>query len=146
MARTKLHFPVALTTSIRLKEENGQEIIFDAVRKKWLVCTPEEWVRQHAVHYLVALGYSIHHLQIESGLKTGFNSKRSDIIANVKGRPEILVECKAPEIKLSQETFNQAFNYNTAVGAPLIWLTNGIQNLYWDCKVGKQLNNLPAPV
>lgn len=144
MARTALHFPEALTDQIQLKTEDGQEFIFDAVRKKWLVCTPEEWVRQHAVQYLIALGYSIHHLQIESGLKTGFNSKRSDIIANVGGKPEILIECKAPEVKLSQETFNQAFNYNNTIGAPIIWLTNGLQNLYWDCKGGKQLLQLPA--
>lgn len=144
MARTALHFPEALTDQIQLKTEDGQEFIFDAVRKKWLVCTPEEWVRQHAVQYLIALGYSIHHLQIESGLKTGFNSKRSDIIANVGGKPEILIECKAPEVKLSQDTFNQAFNYNNTIGAPIIWLTNGLQNLYWDCKGGKQLLQLPA--
>lgn len=144
MARTELHFPEALTNEIQLKTENGQEYIFDAVRKKWLVCTPEEWVRQHAVQYLIALGYSIHHLQIESGLKTGFNSKRSDIIANVGGKPEILIECKAPEVKLSQDTFNQAFNYNNTIGAPIIWLTNGLQNLYWDCKGSKQLMQLPA--
>lgn len=144
MARTALHFPEALTNEIQLKTEDGQEYIFDAVRKKWLVCTPEEWVRQHAVQYLIALGYSIHHLQVESGLKTGFNSKRSDIIANIGGKPEILVECKAPEVKLSQETFNQAFNYNNTIGAPIIWLTNGLQNLYWDCTSGKQLQQLPA--
>ena len=144
MARTALHFPEALTNEIQLKTEEGQEYIFDAVRKKWLVCTPEEWVRQHAVQYLIALGYSIHHLQIESGLKTGFNSKRSDIIANVGGKPEILVECKAPEVKLSQDTFNQAFNYNNTIGAPIIWLTNGLQNLYWDCAESKQLQQLPT--
>lgn len=144
MARTALHFPEALTDQIQLRTEDGQEYIFDAVRKKWLVCTPEEWVRQHAVQYLIALGYSIHHLQIESGLKTGFNSKRSDIIANIGGKPEILVECKAPEVKLSQETFNQAFNYNNTIGAPIIWLTNGLQNLYWDCTSGKQLQQLPS--
>ncbi len=144
MARTALHFPEALTNEIQLKTEEGQEYIFDAVRKKWLVCTPEEWVRQHAVQYLIALGYSIHHLQIESGLKTGFNSKRSDIIANVGGKPKILVECKAPEVKLSQDTFNQAFNYNNTIGAPIIWLTNGLQNLYWDCAESKQLQQLPT--
>ena len=146
MARAVLHFPEALTASIQLKEQEGQELIFDAVRKKWLVCTPEEWVRQHAVQYLVALGYSIHHLQIESGLKTGFNSKRSDIIANTNGKPEVLVECKAPEVALSQKTFNQAFNYNNTIGAPLIWLTNGLQHLYWDCKNNRQLEQLPAKV
>jgi hypothetical protein len=143
VARTALHFPEALTDQIQLKAEDGQEYIFDAVRKKWLVCTPEEWVRQHAVQYLVALGYSIHHLQVESGLKTGFNSKRSDIIANIDGKAEVLVECKAPEVPLSQKTFNQAFNYNNTIGAPLIWLTNGLQHLYWDCENNKQLEQLP---
>tara|TARA_B100000900_G_scaffold329839_1_gene290287 strand:- start:7619 stop:8053 length:435 start_codon:yes stop_codon:yes gene_type:complete len=144
VARRALNFPQALTALIQLKIEDGQELIFDVVRKKWLVCTPEEWVRQHAVQYLVALGYSIHHIQIESGLKTGFNTKRSDIIANSNGKPEVLVECKAPEVALSQKTFNQAFNYNYTIGAPLIWLTNGLQNLYWDCKESKQLEQLPA--
>ena len=134
MARAALHFPEALSACIQLKEEGDQELIFDAVRKKWLVCTPEEWV---------ALGYSIHHLQVESGLKTGFNSKRSDIIANIDGQPEVLVECKAPEVALSQKTFNQAFNYNNTIGAPLIWLTNGLQHLYWDCKNNRQLEQLP---
>ena len=143
MARSILNFPEALTPHIQLKEDDGQDFIFDAVRKKWLVCTPEEWVRQHAVQYLVALGYSIHHLQVESGLKTGFNSKRSDIIANIDGKPEVLVECKASEVALSQKTFNQAFNYNNTIGAPLIWLTNGLQHLYWDCKNNRQLEQLP---
>ena len=143
MVRSALNFPESLTLHIQLKEDDGQELIFDAVRKKWLVCTPEEWVRQHAVQYLVALGYSIHHLQIESGLTTGFNSKRSDIIANIDGKPEVLVECKAPEVALSQKTFNQAFNYNNTIGAPLIWLTNGLQHLYWDCKNNRQLEQLP---
>ena len=135
-----------MTVHLQLQEEDGQELIFDAVRKKWLVCTPEEWVRQHAVQYLVALGYSIHHLQIESGLKTGFNSKRSDIIANIDGQPEVLVECKAPQVPLSQKTFNQAFNYNTTINAPFIWLTNGVQHLFWDCKDDIQLEKLPERI
>ena len=144
MARSVLNFPESLTLHIQLKEDDGQDLIFDAVRKKWLVCTPEEWVRQHAIQYLVALGYSIHHLQIESGLKTGFNSKRSDIIANIDGQPEVLVECKAPQVPLSQNTFNQAFNYNTSINAAFIWLTNGMQHLYWDCVNNKQLEQLPS--
>lgn len=146
MARSPLNFPRSLTVHLQLQEEDGQELIFDAVRKKWLVCTPEEWVRQHAVQYLVALGYSIHHLQIESGLKTGFNSKRSDIIANIDGQPEVLVECKAPQVPLSQKTFNQAFNYNTTINAPFIWLTNGVQHLFWDCKDDIQLEKLPERI
>lgn len=144
MIRSVLNFSESLTLNIKLKEDGGQDLIFDVVRKKWLICTPEEWVRQHAIQYLIVLGYSIHHLQIESGLKTGFNSKRSDIIANVDGQPEVLVECKAPQISLSQNTFNQAFNYNTSINAPFIWLTNGMQHLFWDCINNKQLEQLPS--
>lgn len=144
MIRSVLNFSESLTLNIKLKEDGGQDLIFDVVRKKWLICTPEEWVRQHAIQYLIVLGYSIHHLQIESGLKTGFNSKRSDIIANVDGQPEVLVECKAPQVSLSQNTFNQAFNYNTSINAPFIWLTNGMQHLFWDCINNKQLEQLPS--
>ena len=144
MIRSVLNFSESLTLNIKLKEDGGQDLIFDVVRKKWLICTPEEWVRQHAIQYIIVLGYSIHHLQIESGLKTGFNSKRSDIIANVDGQPEVLVECKAPQISLSQNTFNQAFNYNTSINAPFIWLTNGMQHLFWDCINNKQLEQLPS--
>ena len=85
----------------------------------------------------------MHHIQIETGLKTGFNTKRSDLIANSNGKPQVLVECKSPSVKLSQDTFNQAFNYNNTIGAKTIWLTNGLQNLYWDCKANKQLEELP---
>ena len=101
-------------------------------------------MRQHAVQYLIVNGYSIHHIQVETGLKTGFNTKRSDLIANSNGKPQVLVECKSPSVKLSQDTFNQAFNYNNTIGAKTIWLTNGLQNLYWDCKANKQLEELPA--
>lgn len=141
-----LHFPEEIAAQITCEMRENQEWIFDAVRKKWLVKTPEEWVRQHAVQYLFALGYHPAQIQIESGLQTGFNFKRSDIIANVRGNATVLVECKAPEVKLSQDTFNQAFNYNTTIGAPYIWLTNGLQHLYWDCRSNVQLGELPQPV
>jgi hypothetical protein len=143
VALNKLNFSHTITAALRTKLEDGKDWIFDSVRKKWLVCTPEEWVRQHAVQYLIAKGYSIHHIQVETGLKTGFNSKRSDLIANSNGKPQVLVECKSPSVKLSQDTFNQAFNYNTTIGAKTIWLTNGLQNLYWDCETSRQLEELP---
>jgi hypothetical protein len=143
---SQLNFPNELTTLIKIKYEEEKEWVFDAVRNKWLVCTPEEWVRQHAVQYLIAKKYSLYHLQIETGLITGFNQKRSDLIANVDGKPVVLVECKSPYVKLSQETFNQAFNYNNTIGAKTIWLTNGLQNLYWDCQSAQQLTELPGPL
>ena len=139
----KLNFP---DFEFKLKKIDNKTFIFDSFRKKFILLTPEEWVRQHAVQYLIAKKYSLYHLQIETGLITGFNQKRSDLIANVDGKPVVLVECKSPHVKLSQETFNQAFNYNNTIGAKTIWLTNGLQNLYWDCQSAQQLTELPGPL
>ena len=140
----KLHFQEQITSSIRTRSDQMHVEIWDVIRKKWLVCTPEEWVRQHCIEYLILFGYSSHHVQVESGLTTIHKKKRSDIIANINGKPHVLVECKAPSIKLNQDTFNQAFNYNTAVNAPFIWITNGMQHLYWDCTRNCQIKALPA--
>ena len=80
---------------------------------------------------------------VEAGIQTGFKQKRTDVVANKAGKPIILVECKAPSVKLSQTTFNQAFNYNQSVKAPFLWLTNGMQHLYWDCTNNVQCMSLP---
>ena len=139
----KLHFHEQIARSIRTRSNQMHLEIWDVIRKKWMVCTPEEWVRQHCVGYLILLGYSPHHVQVESGLTTIHKKKRSDIIANINGKAHVLVECKAPSVKLNQGTFNQAFNYNTAVNAPFLWITNGMQHLYWDCTNNCQIEGLP---
>jgi hypothetical protein len=99
------------------------------LRKKWLVLTPEEWVRQHAVQYLIQQkGYSSGLIHLEKGLKVNGLSKRADIVCyNRKMEPQLLVECKAPEIKLSQATFDQAARYNMTLRVPLLMITNGIE-------------------
>jgi type I site-specific restriction endonuclease len=139
-----LQFPPSISQSLRLEQAEDGIKIWDQLRKKWLVCTPEEWVRQHCVEQLIAMGYSRHHMQVEQGLQTVHRSKRSDIVAHVAGKPMILVECKAPSVKLSQATFNQAFNYNQSIGAPYLWLTNGLQHVFWDCDKHTQISELPS--
>lgn len=138
-----LNFAPHIAQELRTQRDGDSLRIWDGLRKKWLVCTPEEWVRQHCVGQLLTMGYSPHHMQVEQGLRTVHNMKRSDLVAHVQGQPHILVECKAPHIKLSQNTFNQAFNYNQTIGAPFIWLTNGHKHIFWDCASHSQLKELP---
>ncbi|MEY2962954.1 MAG: hypothetical protein RL754_215 [Bacteroidota bacterium] len=146
MAFPKLNFPPGIDKTLRIESQGGQTMFWDEGRKKWLVAEPEEWVRQHCLGYLRALGYDQSQLSSEVGLQTGFRSKRSDIVAHHKGKPIILVECKAPDVKIGQQTFNQAFNYNREIRAPFIWITNGLQHFYWDCTKNQAVNSLPQRV
>lgn len=117
--------------NIRLKNEQNEVFIFDHVRKKWLVCTPEEWVRQHFLGWLIAAkGFSASNLAIEAGLKLNALQKRTDIVAFKHGVPTVLVECKAPHIKLSQKTFDQLLRYNHQIQAPYVVVTNGLQHIF----------------
>ncbi|MDP5120322.1 MAG: type I restriction enzyme HsdR N-terminal domain-containing protein, partial [Spirosomaceae bacterium] len=94
----------------KITESDGKSVIFDIIRKKNIVLTPEEWVRQHVIHLLIAnYGYSRGLFQVEKG--TSYNSlqKRTDIVVyNREGSPHLLVECKAPEIKINQYVVEQA--------------------------------------
>jgi hypothetical protein len=140
----ELNFPEGISALVRCVEQKDQLKIWGACRKKWLVFTPEEWVRQHCIHYLNALGYPLSLMQTEGGLKTVQRTKRSDLLIYKNKIPFILVECKAPTVRISQQTFNQAFNYNTEIKASFIYLTNGVQHFYWDVKNNAQLSGLPS--
>lgn len=114
----------------RLKQENGKDFIFCQVRKKFLVLTPEEWVRQNLISYLNQdLGYPLSLVKIEKQVKGGQRQKRADlIICNNKGEPDLLIECKAPTEKLDKETFFQLGRYNRFVNASLLLISNGLQH------------------
>lgn len=115
--------------NFQIKNENNQTYIFDIVRKKYLVLTPEEWVRQHCVHQLVANGYASALMSIEKSLPN--SKKRYDIIVyNRDGKPEILVECKAPSVKITESTLNQVTGYIALQEAPNILLSNGLQHFF----------------
>lgn len=109
--------------------KNGEKLeIFDPIRKKFLVLTPEEWVRQHFVNFLV----HHHHypkslIKLEGGLKYNSISKRSDIVVyDRRGTPFMLVECKANDVKLTQKVLEQISVYNLKIGAPYQVITNGM--------------------
>ncbi len=115
---------------IRLRKGNNADEIWDIVRKKWLVLTPEEWVRQHYVGYLLTeLEYSASSIAVEKRIDVNGNPQRFDALVYVEGKPAILVECKAPKVALTEEVFHQACRYNIYIQAPLVVLTNGLQTI-----------------
>lgn len=115
---------------LKVKRDNGKMLIFDPIRKKWLVLQPEEMVRQLAIHYLVEeKGCSIARINIEKGLKVNSLSKRFDLL--VYGRdlkPFLLVECKAPQAPVNQDAFRQVSWYNMPLKVRYLLVTNGIES------------------
>lgn len=113
----------------KIEEKTEKNTIFDIIRKKHVILTPEEWVRQHFVNYLIAhLQYPKTLISIEGGLQYNRMQKRSDIVVyNREGTPFMLVECKAPEVKISQKIFEQVAMYNQTLKANYIVVTNGME-------------------
>ena len=122
----------------KIKNRENKLYIFDIIRKKYVVLTPEEWVRQHFVHYLITdKKYPKSIIAIEKQLKYNGLVKRTDILVFDKlGQPDIIVECKSPGIKISQDTFDQIARYNLKLNANFLVVTNGLQHYY--CKLDHQ--------
>lgn len=122
-----LNFP---KSKFKLKETDGKFYIFDDARKKYIILTPEEWVRQNCLHYLRDhKRYPISLLAVEKGIKINNQNLRYDIVAYSKNaKPILLVECKAPEVKISQATFDQIAVYNLELNVPFLMVTNGLQH------------------
>jgi len=117
-----------------LKKDNGKVWIFDVIRKKYIVLTPEEWVRQHFINYLITeLKYPKSLFRIEGSLTYNKLQKRSDIlIFNRNGKEWMLIECKSPTIKLNQKAFNQVAVYNMTLGAKYLAVTNGMAHFCFE--------------
>jgi len=124
----KLNFPLI---ELKTKVQDEKIYCFDVIRKKYLLLTPEEWVRQHLVHYLVAIDYPKGLIAMESGLRFNNLAKRTDIVVRDReGQVFMLVECKAPSIKLTQKVIEQASVYNQVLNAKYLAITNGMS---WYC-------------
>lgn len=113
----------------RLKKTNGKHTIFDIIRKKYIVLTPEEWVRQHLIHYLInQLNYPKSLISVEDGMKVNKMIKRSDVVVyNRNGEIFLVVECKSTKIKLNQKSMDQLSIYNQHYKSNYIALTNGLK-------------------
>lgn len=128
----KLNLP---TYNFNLKSKENKVLIFDKLRKKYVVLTPEEWVRQHFLHFLMdEKKYPISLIAIEKQLTINNLKKRTDILVfNSDGYPNIIVECKAPSVKITQATFDQIARYNLKLNATYLAVTNGLEHFY--CKM-----------
>ena len=138
----KLNLPVY---DVNIKESGGKTVIFDVIRRKFVTLTPEEWVRQHFINYLINhLGYSRSLISVEQGLKYHVLAKRSDIVVFTNlGKPLLLIECKSPEQRLGQKVMEQAMMYNKTVNANYLIITNGVEHscLYID-RTNNKINYL----
>jgi type I site-specific restriction endonuclease len=140
----RLNFPI-YEFSVRQQDEQTQ--IFDPVRKRFVALTPEEWVRQHVIRYLLdQKGFPSGLLSVEGTIKLYHTKKRYDIAAfDQKGKPLLVVECKSPDTKLNPVVIDQVTRYNLTLQAPYLFITNGIVQIFLK-KAGKsfvQMNKFP---
>ncbi|PSQ99906.1 MAG: restriction endonuclease subunit R [Bacteroidetes bacterium QS_9_68_14] len=120
-----LNFPAY---ELRRAEQAGKEVVLDPVRQKWVRLTPEEWVRQHLVQYLIQnRGVPAGLVAVEKTLTGPDRAWRADVVAHDRqsGRPLLVAECKAPEVEITQEPFDQVARYNQTAGARVLVVTNG---------------------
>ena len=125
----QLNFPE--NYQIRLKQAQDKLYIFCFIRKNWMIYTPEEWVRQHVLRFLMDdLGYSASAIALEVSIPINGMRKRTDIVVYQQEKPYIMVECKAPHIAINQSTFDQIARYNIVLGGQLLMVTNGLNHFY----------------
>ena len=125
----KLNFPVY---SFRFKNSENKVSIFDEIRKKFILLTPEEWVRQHVVQFLLQdKKYPKSYINVEKLIKINDLSKRYDgVVFEPNGEIFLLIECKAPEVPISQQTFDQIARYNLVLKAKYLMVTNGLNHYF----------------
>jgi len=118
--------------SLKLRRDQQRLFIYDELRKKYLVLTPEEWVRQHWIqHLILAKGYPKALIQAEGGLKLNALQKRTDLVVFSKtGKRLLIAELKAPSVKITQAAFEQIARYNIVHKVPYLIVSNGLQHYY----------------
>ncbi|HKJ40959.1 MAG TPA: type I restriction enzyme HsdR N-terminal domain-containing protein [Sunxiuqinia sp.] len=134
---TELNLP---TYSFRIQTQQEKRVIFDEIRRKFVALTPEEWVRQHFVRFLVKeKKYPASLMAIETGLKINRNQFRADLLVyDRKGNPLLLVEFKAPSVKITQQTFDQITRYNMTYKVPYLIVSNGMEHYCCSVDLEKQ--------
>lgn len=143
----KLNLP---SFEYKVKKDEGKIWIFDIIRKKFVILTSEEWVRQHFLNYLITeMNYPKSLLKIESGLMYNTLQKRSDIqVYNRDGKPWMIIECKAPDQKITQQTIKQVAAYNATLKTKYVVVTNGLSHfcykINWDENETVFLDAIPA--
>ena len=127
----------------KIKNENDKEFIFDEVRKRWVILTPEEWVRQNFLQYLIYIKkYAATLIAIEKEIKLGDLKKRFDIVVyNTNLKPWMIIECKEMNVDLNKQVLHQVLRYNISMQVPYLVITNGSYCMAFKC-VNNQLKAL----
>lgn len=142
----KLNFP---SYSFRFKNSENKVAIFDEIRKKFIILTPEEWVRQHVVSFILEeKKYPKSHVNVEKLIKVNDLNKRYDVVVfQPNGDLHLLVECKAPGVPINQSTFDQIARYNLTLKAKYLMVTNGLNHYFCQMDFENEkyvfLENLP---
>jgi hypothetical protein len=134
-------------SAFKIKQEKGKDYIFDPIRKKWLVLTPEEWVRQNFIQYLIQKqNYPASLIGLEKEIWIGELKKRFDVIVcDADAKPWMLIECKAMDVPLSIEVAEQALRYNQTVQAKYMVVTNGTYTRCFQLHSEvKEINEMPV--
>ena len=131
----------------KIKKKAGKEFIFDEFRKRWVILTPEEWVRQNVLQYLTQTKkYPASLIAIEKEIKLGELKKRFDIVVyDRNSKPWMIIECKEMNVELSKQVLDQVLRYNIAMQVPYLVITNGSYCMAFQCNNNKliELNALP---
>ena len=140
MNLTVLNFPAV---DFRFqKNEKGNLQVFDIIRKKFVEATPEEWVRQHIIHYLInhkEVPASM--ISVEKQLLLNNTKRRTDLVVfNSTLKPILIIECKAPEVEINQLTVNQALGYNLELNVASVFLSNGLNHVF--LKLGQNTSEI----
>jgi len=132
--------------SFNMKAENDKEFIFDEFRKLWVRLTPEEWVRQNILQYLVKVQqYPASLMAIEKEIVSGELKKRCDIVVYKDARPWMIVECKEMNVPLSEHVLRQALHYNIPLSSNYICITNGSHTYLWQLHNGQAVDVAAFP-
>ena len=136
---TALNLPKA---DLKLRRREGEIYVWCIIRKKDLLCTPEEWVRQHIIHSLINdHGIAPGLIASEYALKYNGRMKRADIVVfNNQRKPDLIVECKAPEIPISEKVMRQIAQYNFELDVDKLYLSNGLDHIY--CSIDRSCGRL----
>ncbi len=118
---------------LRVAERDGELCVWDAGRRRWLVLTPEEWVRRHVLAWLTERGVPAACIAQEHPVRVNGRTQRADIVVfGPDARPSLLVECKAPGVAIDRDTLDQAFRYNACLGARRVMLSNGVDHFLYE--------------
>jgi len=129
----------------KLKQENGKEYIYDANRKKYVVLTAEEWVRQHALYHLMqVLKYPAAVISVEKQIKVGSRNRRYDIVVYKESVPWLIIECKSEKEGLNENVLSQLLSYNSALDVSYLTITNGTHIMTYDIAAQVWKNDFPV--